>query len=163
MCNFDPQYCSRSIWSGMSERLIVGGRITNGNENGRLLWTFQNGPIDDIMFIMIKKVHMSAFLLPPHQHKKVLNIKSFLTAMRECNGFSKKKWTNLNKVKNVKISSMLASKWNCLEVNREEVLTEYSYLSNIGKSSVILSSYIKLVSLLFNCIYLQNAVQLRCP
>ena len=52
---------------------------------------------------------------------------------------------------------MLASKWNCLEVNREEVLTEYSYLSNIGKSSVILSSYIKLVSLLFTCIYLQNA------
>ena len=55
----------------------------------------------------------------------------------------------LNKVKNAKL--------NCLEVNGEEVLPEYSYLSNIGKSSVILSSYIKLVSLLFICICLQNA------
>ena len=45
------------------------------------------------------------------------------------------------------IKKCYLNKWNCLEVNGEEVLPEYSYLSNIGKSSVLQSSYLGILSL----------------
>ena len=44
------------------------------------------------------------------------------------------------------IKKCYLNKWNCLEVNGEEVLPEYSYLSNIGKSSVLQSSYLGILS-----------------